>query len=120
MQCWSCNLIYKISECSQHTTLTVEECLKLVKQKRFCFNCLSNSHLIKDCKSKVSCRIDSCNKRYQTLLHLHSDNLKNSLRSYQSHHHITSDNNTETPNSPDKTKATIHTQIRINPHLFTS
>lgn len=47
MQFWLSNQNHKTSECSQLIALTVEECLKLVKQNEFYFNCLSNSYFIK-------------------------------------------------------------------------
>ena len=40
---------------------------KDAKDLKLCYNCLSNKHQIKECKSKVSCR--ECNKRHHTLLH---------------------------------------------------
>ena len=37
-----CNQNHKISECTQLTVLPVGDRLKLVKENRLCFNCLSN------------------------------------------------------------------------------
>ena len=34
-----------------------------------CLNCLSNTHQISSCKSKVSCKIKGCRKRHNTILH---------------------------------------------------
>ena len=47
MRCWLCNQTRKISECTQLIVLPVDNRLKLVKENRSCFNCLSNSHMIK-------------------------------------------------------------------------
>ena len=40
-----------------------------IKRKRLCFNCLSNTHEISNCKSKVTCKIKRCGKRCNTILH---------------------------------------------------
>ena len=34
-----------------------------------CWNCLAKGHGIKQCQSKVTCRVDGCRKRHHTLLH---------------------------------------------------
>ena len=40
-----------------------------VKALGFCFNSLSQNHLLKDCLSKSTCRINNCNQRHNTLHH---------------------------------------------------
>ena len=62
---------------------------ELLKESRLCFNYLSNSHMIKECESRVCCRVNSCSKRRNTLLNPPSDNSSNGLRSYQNYHHAT-------------------------------
>ena len=49
--------------------ISVPEKRKTVKHKGMCFNCLSNTHQISRCKSKVSCKIKGCRKRHNTILH---------------------------------------------------
>ena len=49
--------------------MTVQERHKTVKRKGLCFNYLSNTHQISNCKSKVSCKIKGCGKRRSTILH---------------------------------------------------
>ena len=39
-------------------------------------NCLSNKHIVKECRSKFSCSKDSCKKRHHTLIHEDIDNQK--------------------------------------------
>ena len=73
--------------------------------------------MIKEFKSKVCCRVDSCSKRHLTLLHLHSDNSSDGSRSYQNNHHATDSHNIDTSESTNETKATIHTQI-VKRHNF--
>ena len=69
LQCWLYSKDHKIAECNQFVTLTVDERLRLVKNNKLCFSCLSNSHMIHNCKSKVFCKVDNCKKRHHTLLH---------------------------------------------------
>ena len=42
--CWLCTGNYKISNCEKIKNESSENCRKLVKQKKLCFNCLSNTH----------------------------------------------------------------------------
>ena len=62
LRCWLCSKNHKIAECNHFVTLSVDERLRLVKINKLCFNCLSNSHIRNNCKSKVFCKVD-------TLLH---------------------------------------------------
>lgn len=34
-----------------------------------CWNCKAKGHIIRNCNSKVRCRISDCNKQHHTLLH---------------------------------------------------
>ena len=36
---------------------------------KFCLNCLSKNHHVKDCISEFTCRHESCGKNHHTLLH---------------------------------------------------
>ena len=51
--CWLCSKDHKIAECKQFVTFSVDERLRLVKVNKLCFNCLSNFHMINNCKTKV-------------------------------------------------------------------
>ena len=42
---------------------------KVVETYTLCWNCLAKGHGIKQCQSKVICRVDGCRKRHHTLLH---------------------------------------------------
>ena len=67
--CCFCKEEHRISNCTTLKAFPVEERYELIKQHRLCFNCLSNDHMIDKCQSKVTCKIDGCNKRHHTLLH---------------------------------------------------
>ena len=50
-----------------------------------CFNCLSTTHKIKECKSDKSCRHDGCGRRHHTFLHLPSVKAVNKDKPTPSH-----------------------------------
>ena len=95
----------------------MDDCLKLVEENRLSFNCLSNSHMIKECKLVICCRIDSCSKRQYTLFNPPSGNSADSSRSYQIYHYPSDSHNTETSEPPNETEAIVHTQI-VKSHTF--
>ena len=66
--CWLCTGNHKISNYEKLKNESTENRLSLVKQKKFCFNCLSNTHMINIGKSKRHCQVDNCQKRHHTLL----------------------------------------------------
>ena len=67
--CWYCLKDHKLTACETFISLNLEEKKKFAKEEQLCWNCLSNGHKIKDCTLTTKCRIDSCNKKYDTLLH---------------------------------------------------
>ena len=66
--CWLCKGNHKISNGKKLKNESTKN-LNLVIQKKLCFNCLSNTHMINTCKSKRHCQVDNCQKRHHTLLH---------------------------------------------------
>ena len=69
IKCWLCHESHKVSDCQTLKNISVPEIRKTVKRKGLCFNCLSNTHQINNCKSKVTCKIKGCEKRHNTILH---------------------------------------------------
>ena len=67
--CWLYTGNHKVSNCEKLKNESTENCRNLVRQKKLCFNCLSNTHMINTCKSKRHCQVDNCQKRHHTLLH---------------------------------------------------
>ena len=53
--------------CETFKGKSLEERTKIVKEARLCFNCFSNQHSVKYCKSTQNCR--QCGKRHHTLIH---------------------------------------------------
>ena len=117
LRCWLCSKDHKIAECNQFVTLTVDERLRLEKKTKLCFNCLSNSHMIHNCKSKVFCKVDNCKKRHHTLLHpVNEGNNSNSssndaTQNYQTNQHKTIGLNNQISESPQQSEAVVNTRL---------
>ena len=60
---------HEIFKCEKFKKMSPEERHINVKALGLCFNCLSQNHLLKDCLSKSTCRVNNCNQRHNTLLH---------------------------------------------------
>lgn len=59
-----------VTQCESLTKLKINDRIRQIKEKRFCFNCLRKGHDVSSRKSKMSCK--SCHKRYHTLFHIES------------------------------------------------
>ena len=68
LRCWFCRDSHKISDCTVLKATPVDNRRELAKKNK-CFNCLSSDHMIRQCRSKHSCKVSGCNKRHHTLLH---------------------------------------------------
>ena len=60
---------HKVSDCQTLKNISVPESRETVKRKGMCFNFLSNTHQISNCKSKITCKVKGCAKRHYTILH---------------------------------------------------
>ncbi|GBO43462.1 hypothetical protein AVEN_12061-1 [Araneus ventricosus] len=69
-QCPLCNKDHSLSKCESFLKLSVQKRSEFVKSNNVCFNCLTQFHGIKACKSKFRCR--TCKKPHHTLLHFES------------------------------------------------
>lgn len=69
--CPLCQENHSIYKCSVFNSKSPKERYDLVKQNKWCSNCLGLKHLSKNCNSLISCRI--CNGRHHSLLHFPSN-----------------------------------------------
>ncbi|EZA55100.1 hypothetical protein X777_05355 [Ooceraea biroi] len=69
--CPLCKAKHFFSACPTFIRGSPSQRRDLVKQHRRCFNCLSQNHAAKECKSTFSCR--TCQQRHHSLLHETSD-----------------------------------------------
>ena len=123
LRCWLCSKDHKIAECNHFVTLSADECLRLVKIKKLSFNCLSISHMISNCKSKVFCRVDNCKKRHHTLLHPVNEgddsnsSSNDTTQNYETSQHSTIGLNDQTSESLQQSEAAVNTQLGAK-HTF--
>ena len=68
-KCVLCSKDHWLYRCDKYKSKTDSEKMSLVRKRRLCFNCLSDAHNVKLCKSKNHCFIDGCKKRHHTSLH---------------------------------------------------
>ncbi|KAJ3657355.1 hypothetical protein Zmor_009165 [Zophobas morio] len=66
-KCVFCKSVHLIYQCPSFLGQSPQERYQSIKNKRCCINCLRNTHLIKDCPSKSTCR--KCQAQHHTLLH---------------------------------------------------
>ncbi|XP_055522775.1 uncharacterized protein LOC129716956 [Wyeomyia smithii] len=67
ISCEFCTGEHVAFKCSTFNDLSVENRLKLVREKQVCFNCLRRGHRGAECKSTKTC--SKCKRRHHTLLH---------------------------------------------------
>ena len=67
--CPCCDGAHYLYKCDDYKSKSDAERLNFVKSKQLCFNCLGSGHGVKNCSSKRSCFIHSCNKRHHTSIH---------------------------------------------------
>ncbi|GFY41241.1 DUF1758 domain-containing protein [Trichonephila inaurata madagascariensis] len=67
LQCPSCNGDHTLSRCDTFLKLSVQGRSDFVKTN-VCFNCLTQFHSVKTCKSKFRCK--RCKKPHHSLLHI--------------------------------------------------
>ncbi|GFU62858.1 DUF1758 domain-containing protein [Trichonephila clavipes] len=73
-QCPSCNGDHTLSRCDTFLKLSVQGRSDFVKTNNVCFNCLTQFHSVKTCKSKFRCK--KCKKPHHSLLHIENVSAK--------------------------------------------
>ena len=76
LKCWLCRENHRLKDCKEFLSKSVKDRKRYINEQKLCWNCLSNKHIVKECKSKFSCSKDSCKKRHHTLIHEEIDNQK--------------------------------------------
>ncbi len=60
---------HKLEDCRAFKAKSSEEKSKQAKDLRLCFRCLRPGHFLRNCMSKVTCKVEGCGKAHHTLLH---------------------------------------------------
>ncbi len=66
-KCHVCDESHPLIRCPSFIATDVDKRNKLVRERRLCINCFSDSHGYRTCPSKFSCR--TCKSKHHTLLH---------------------------------------------------
>ena len=69
IKCWLCSEAHKLPSCPKFQSKLLTDKKKVIETYELCCNCLAKEHGIKQCQSKVTCRVDGCRKRHHTLHH---------------------------------------------------
>ena len=56
-------------DCPSFKNRSISERRQFVKENKRCFNCLSKTHIVKDCKTSFIYHENNCDKKQHTLLH---------------------------------------------------
>ncbi|XP_037818451.1 uncharacterized protein LOC119608196 [Lucilia sericata] len=78
--CRLCRRDHPLRKCLRFKRMNVSEKVRVVKQHKYCENCLAHSHLVNRCRNTDRCR--QCGGRHHTLLHRHK-RLRENKRSSQ-------------------------------------
>ncbi|GFW27198.1 integrase catalytic domain-containing protein [Trichonephila clavipes] len=73
-QCPLCNGDHTLSRCDTFLKWSVQGSSDFVKTNNVCFNCLTQFHSVKTCKSKFRCK--KCKKPHHSLLHIENVSAK--------------------------------------------
>ena len=80
LKVWLCKNNHRLMDCPSFKNKSIFERRHSVKENKLCFNCLSKTHIVKDCKSSFICREQNCDKEHHTLLYEPPNvNLNNNL-----------------------------------------
>ena len=63
---WLCSEVHKLPSCPKFQSKSLADKKKVVETYKLCWNSLAKGHGIKQCQSKVTCRVDGCRKRHRT------------------------------------------------------
>lgn len=106
-KCVCCDGQHPLTKCNKFLNLSPNDRYSFIKTKDVCFNCLSKSHNVSQCKSTFSCR--SCGKRHHTCLHFPNQNIV--AKSKAKNIAMVTDHLVESPHCDQPTTSSHATQI---------
>lgn len=69
-KCAACDEDHKIWKCVRFKSKSVADREKLVREKKLCYGCLSDKHVLRNCRIKRKCDIDGCDQFHSRFLHV--------------------------------------------------
>ena len=67
--CVSCGQSHLLIYCPVFKTMKSTARVQLMREKRFCYNCLMPNHVVALCRNKSVCSVPDCGKRHSKFLH---------------------------------------------------
>ena len=83
-KCWLCFGAHRLMECDQFVKKSIPDRKKIAEQEQLCYNCLSKGHMLKECKSKYTCKVDGCAKKHHTMLHIENRKVNSNVNTQNS------------------------------------
>lgn len=84
VKCPCCNKgNHPLYKCFKFKRMNVSDRVKLAKDSKLCFNCLTHFHITAECSSSFSCRI--CGQRHNTMVHENTTHEKHQAQSNTLH-----------------------------------
>ena len=68
--CCLCDRNHKLYHCFQFKDMSIDKRRVFAKYNKLCTTCLSKGHTDSVCKSPHICKIDNCNKKHSSVLHM--------------------------------------------------
>ena len=65
--CSLCKRPHNLNDCEQFLKKTLTERREFVAEKKLCFGCFSDQHIVKNCKERQTCK--TCKRQHPTSLH---------------------------------------------------
>ena len=62
LKCWLCSENHRLNDCKVFLSKSAKDRKQYIKEQKLCCNCLSNKHMVKECKLKFPSSKDSCKK----------------------------------------------------------
>ena len=85
IQCHLCSKSHKLYTCYKFRSMPIDKRCNYVKTNNLCALCLSNDHLVSECRSTYVCKINNCGEKHSSSLHVYPDvqlpSLTSSIRS---------------------------------------
>ena len=72
IQCHLCLKNHKLYTCYKFRNMSINERYDYVKTNKLCNLCLGKDHLVSNCRSTYTCKVDNCGERHSSSLHLYN------------------------------------------------
>ena len=76
--CILCSNMHKLFYCNDFRTMSLDERIKFVSDKKLCSLCLYSNHTTEDCRKNYHCTVNNCRKKHCRFLHPESETVHTS------------------------------------------